>query len=78
MMYVDDDALLQMAIERSLHGDEAMNSNNDQNPSVDQMTLYEALGHSARPQRTVDNEFSTDYDLQRYAPFLAHKKSLKI
>ncbi|CAF0934034.1 unnamed protein product [Adineta ricciae] len=66
MMYMDDDALLQMAIERSLLDSNEPPTNNDQGVSADQVTLYEALGHPGnRPNRTeVDNRY-VDYDLQR-------------
>ena len=63
MMYMDDDALLQMAIERSLH-----DSNDDnENSSSDQVTLYEALGHAGVHANVpnVNNRY-VDYDLQRY------------
>ncbi|CAF0715968.1 unnamed protein product [Adineta steineri] len=68
MMYMDDDALLQMAIERSL-----LDGNNESAPdnhggiSANQVTLYEALGHSggARATRPDTNNRYVDYDLQR-------------
>jgi hypothetical protein len=63
---MDDDALLQMAIERSLmDGSDTAPSNNGNVP-VDQVTLYEALGHPGgqgnRPD--ISNRY-VDYDLQR-------------
>ena len=66
MMYMDDDALLQMAIERSLLDSNESPTNNDQGVSADQVTLYEALGHPGnRPNRTDVNNRYVDYDLQR-------------
>ncbi len=67
MMYMDDDALLQMAIERSLLDSNGTVQNADGNIPTDQVTLYEALGHpGARGNRPPDvNNRYVDYDLQR-------------
>lgn len=66
MMYMDDDALLQMAIERSLLDSSGMPPDSEAPVSADQVTLYEALGHSgARPSRPESNSRYVDYDLQR-------------
>ncbi|CAF0741476.1 unnamed protein product [Adineta steineri] len=68
MMYMDDDALLQMAIERSLlDGNNESAPDNDGGISANQVTLYEALGHSggARATRPDTNNRYVDYDLQR-------------
>jgi hypothetical protein len=66
MMYVDDDALLQMAIERSLLDSNGTIPPNEENVSSDQVTLYEALGHpGARGNRPDVNNRYVDYDLQR-------------
>lgn len=60
MMYMDDDALLQMAIQRSLL------DSNDESAPTDQVTLYEALGHSETRVNPVDSSSRyVDYDLQR-------------
>ena len=66
MMHMDDDALLQMAIERSLLDSSGTAPDSEGAVSVDQVTLYEALGHpGARTQRPdIDNRY-VDYDLQR-------------
>jgi len=67
MMYMDDDALLQMAIERSLMDSNGTVPTNDGNVSSDQVTLYEALGHpGARGNRPDISNRYVDYDLQRY------------
>ena len=65
-MYTDDDALLQMAIERSLReGDESI-PNTDGSLSSEQVTLYEALGHPGnRSNRPEMNNRYVDFDLQR-------------
>jgi hypothetical protein len=64
---MDDDALLQMAIERSLLDSDGNIPINDGNISSDQVTLYEALGHSgARGNRPDISNRYVDYDLQRY------------
>ena len=66
MMYMDDDALLQMAIERSLMDSNGTPPTNDGNVSSDQVTLYEALGHpETRVNRPDVNTRYVDYDLQR-------------
>ncbi|CAF4407325.1 unnamed protein product [Rotaria socialis] len=66
MMYADDDALLQMAIERSLLDSNETNPTNDAQTSSDQVTLYEALGHAGnRGNRTDIANRYVDYDLQR-------------
>jgi hypothetical protein len=66
MMYADDDALLQMAIERSLLDSNGTIPNNDGNIPSDHVTLYEALGHpEARINRPEVNNRYVDYDLQR-------------
>lgn len=66
MAYMDDDALLQMAIERSLIDSEGGSSTNDGNNTSEQVTLYEALGHSgAQSIRLESNNRYVDYDLQR-------------
>lgn len=58
-MYMDDDALLQMAIERSL-------LNSEETAASDQVTLYEALGYPhTRVNRTDNSTRYVDYDLQR-------------
>jgi hypothetical protein len=67
MMDMDDDALLQMAIERSLLDSNGTVPTNDGNVSSDQVTLYEALGHPgarAGNRPDVSNRY-VDYDLQR-------------
>ena len=65
-MYMDDDALLQMAIQRSLLDSNEPASSNEENASADQVTLYEALGHSeTRTNRTDISDRYVDYDLQR-------------
>lgn len=67
MMYMDDDALLQMAIERSLQDDANSGSTDENGLSSDQVTLYEALGHSgARRYPLETHNRYVDYDLQRY------------
>ena len=67
MMYMDDDALLQMAIERSLQGESDPGGKPDENFPADQVTLYEALGHpGAQGNRPEVNNRYVDYDLQRY------------
>lgn len=66
MMYADDDALLQMAIERSLREDSGAGGKPEENFSPDQVTLYEALGHpGGRGNRPEGNNRYVDYDLQR-------------
>ncbi len=66
MMHMDDDALLQMAIERSLLDSNGSIPTNDGSVSVDQVTLYEALGHSGgRENRPEITNRYVDYDLQR-------------
>ena len=66
MMYMDDDALLQMTIERSLRDENGANNPNDESLSSDQVTLYEALGHpGSRGIRSNYNDRYVDYDLQR-------------
>ncbi len=66
MMYMDDDALLQMAIERSLLDSEGTAPTKDGSISSDQVTLYEALGHpGARGNPPDVNNRYVDYDLQR-------------
>ncbi|CAF1196097.1 unnamed protein product [Rotaria sordida] len=66
MMYMDDDALLQMAIERSLLDPNETNPTTDGQNSSDQVTLYEALGHpGAQANRPDINNRYVDYDLQR-------------
>ncbi|CAF0897622.1 unnamed protein product [Rotaria sp. Silwood1] len=66
MMYMDDDTLLQMAIERSLLDSNETNPTNDGQTSSDQVTLYEALGHpGARGNRPDISNRYVDYDLQR-------------
>ena len=66
MMYMDDDALLQMTIERSLRDENGANPTNEESLSSDQVTLYEALGHpGARGIRSDYNDRYVDYDLQR-------------
>jgi hypothetical protein len=63
---MDDDALLQMAIEQSLRHEDEPSSNTDDNHSLQQMTLYEALGHpGGRAIRPASNDRFVDYDLQR-------------
>lgn len=58
-MYMDDDALLQLAIERSL-------LNPEETAASDQVTLYEALGYPQnRVNRTENSNRYVDYDLQR-------------
>ena len=66
MMYADDDALLQMAIERSLRDDGGAGGKSEENFPVDQVTLYEALGHpGGRGNQPEVNNRYVDYDLQR-------------
>ena len=66
MMYMDDDALLQMAIERSLLDSDGTMPMNDGNNGSDQVTLFEALGHQgAHSTRPNTNSSYVDYDLQR-------------
>lgn len=63
---MDDDTLLQMAIERSLLDSSETNPTNDAKNSSDQVTLYEALGHQgARGNRLDMTNRYVDYDLQR-------------
>ena len=64
--YMDDDALLQMAIERSLLDAEGGSLTNEGNNASEQVTLYEALGHSGgQSTRIESNNRYVDYDLQR-------------
>ncbi|UJR28803.1 hypothetical protein I4U23_010028 [Adineta vaga] len=66
MMQMDDDALLQMAIERSLLDGNGIMPNIDESVSADQVTLYEALGHPGNQTNRLDtNNRYFDYDLQR-------------
>jgi hypothetical protein len=65
-MYMDDDALLQMAIERSLLDSNGTVPINDGTVPSDQVTLYEALGHpGAHGNRPDISNRYVDYDLQR-------------
>lgn len=67
MMYMDDDALLQMAIERSLLDSSETAPVNDGSVASDHVTLYEALGHpeGARGSKPDISNRYVDYDLQR-------------
>jgi hypothetical protein len=66
MMYMDDDTLLQMAIERSLLDSSGTAPDGEGAVSADQVTLYEALGHSgARTNPPDHSNRYVDYDLQR-------------